>query len=360
MSASGYYEIINYAAYPMGLKARVIAGNVQYNRMHWHDSLEIICCIFGSCTINTPGQCYQLQSGDLLTINGGISHEVSAGTGTGLQLIFSADPAVFYPAGDGENRYVFTTVGDGRLEKEHADICNVRASIARMCCMLLPEDEVWSKLYEAGDQRAIVEYYNNDDRKEDHSAMDEWWYQFQIELYQILVCLARHKQVGELPVHKKKMDTHFKRCIEFIHSEYDQAINARIVAGEIGFSESTVYRLFQEYMGMSFNQYLNSVRVSAACGLIEKSDCSITEISAKCGFSSLSNFYRTFQQFMGAAPRKFRKMNGLNVVEAHTAQKDLMLLNRYQPIWELPYTREDILHALAYQNLHLNKETLRE
>ena len=39
-----------------GLKMNVIAGNILFNRLHWHDSLEIICCIHGSVQVRIQGR----------------------------------------------------------------------------------------------------------------------------------------------------------------------------------------------------------------------------------------------------------------------------------------------------------------
>jgi len=319
MQKPGYYEIINHRE-RTGLKMSVIAGNVQYNRLHWHDSLEIMCCVYGSFCMTIQGIAHVLHEGDLITVNCGAAHEITEGTPDGLQLIFLVDASLLRLPD--REQYAFSTVGDLELSQEHKDIRTVRASIASLACLLLP------------DSANITE---------GSSYPEEQWYQLHMELYRILMCLSRHKQPVKIINSSMRPFKRFIRCVEIIHQDYDKPLSVKSLADEIGFSEPTIYRLFQTHMGISFNHYLNSVRISAACGLIENSTGSMTEIAGQCGFSSLSNFYRTFRQFVGMPPREYRKAKGINTgPAARWLQKDLLQLNRFKPLWELPYTREEL------------------
>ena len=156
----------------------------------------------------------------------------------------------------------------------------------------------------------------------------------------MLMCLSRHSfQPGAENASGRPLDR-FIHCVEIVHKEYDSPLSASVLAERIGFSEPTIYRLFQEHMGVSLTRYLNSVRVSAACGLMENLEgCSMTEIAEQCGFTSLSNFYRTFRQFVGVPPREYRKQRQASA-GLRGMQKDLLLQNRCQAFWQLPTSRE--------------------
>ena len=107
MSHSGYYEIVGSTVNRTGLKMNVIAGNILFNRLHWHDSLEIICCIHGSVQVRIQGEAYVLKENDLVAVNCGLSHELTEGLPGGLQLVFSVEPSLLrLPAG---SRYGFST-----------------------------------------------------------------------------------------------------------------------------------------------------------------------------------------------------------------------------------------------------------
>lgn len=325
MHQSGYYEIVNHTEDWTGLKMSVIAGNVLFNRLHWHDSLEIFCCIHGSVHLNVQGESFALAAGDLVTIGCGQTHELSEGTPGGLQLIFSVDPSLL--RGAKGQQYLFSTVGDGALPRDDGDIAAVRAAIARIGYLLAVER------VEALDELRLLR---------DQVISDASWYQLHRELYHILMCLSAHKApTAGAAVQTGPMDR-FIRCVEIIHSDYARPLTAGILAEEIGFSEPTIYRLFQKHMGVSFNHYLNSVRISAACGMMDDSSLSMTEIAAQCGFLSLSNFYRAFHQFAGMSPRDYRKFRGADRLGSRGLQRDIMMQNRFQPFWELPYGREEL------------------
>ena len=69
-------------------------------------------------------------------------------------------------------------------------------------------------------------------------------------------------------------------------------------------SESTLRRLFQEYLGMSPVDYRNTVRLHQARSLIRNGEFSIVEASEQVGFTNLSFFYRLYKRCFGYPPGK--------------------------------------------------------
>ncbi|OBY24346.1 helix-turn-helix domain-containing protein [Leisingera sp. JC1] len=59
--------------------------------------------------------------------------------------------------------------------------------------------------------------------------------------------------------------------------------------------------------GMNVSQYVNGFRLAHAAELLAGSDGSVTEIAARSGFLSRSNFYREFQRVHGETPAGYRK-----------------------------------------------------
>lgn len=60
-------------------------------------------------------------------------------------------------------------------------------------------------------------------------------------------------------------------------------------------------------MGMSFPEYLQSIRLNCAVSLIAGGEQSITEIAADSGFESQRTFYRAFRARFGITPLQYRK-----------------------------------------------------
>ncbi len=79
------------------------------------------------------------------------------------------------------------------------------------------------------------------------------------------------------------------------------------IVQRLGTNRNYVYNAINRETGMSFNEYVNRMRINYAEQLMTLyPDKSITEISEMSGFSSSTSFYRNFKTFKGIGPREFR------------------------------------------------------
>ena len=68
-----------------------------------------------------------------------------------------------------------------------------------------------------------------------------------------------------------------------------------------------VYNAINKEMGISFNDYINKLRIEyAKTLLIKQSNLSLNEIAEKSGFTSTASFYRNFKSFAGVSPKEFQ------------------------------------------------------
>lgn len=81
---------------------------------------------------------------------------------------------------------------------------------------------------------------------------------------------------------------------------------------------STTYfsRLFHEHAGISFKQYLTTLRVEYAKRLLEERQLPVIDVGSECGFHSPSQFIRAFKQITGMTPSAYRNENNGAVTEA--------------------------------------------
>ena len=93
----------------------------------------------------------------------------------------------------------------------------------------------------------------------------------------------------------------YKEICSKISNEYS-TITFEEAARYMHFSEPYFSKVFHKIFGMTFTQYLNTVRIAAAIEKLKKGDLSVTEISASCGFNTIRNFNRVFKQFTGYVP----------------------------------------------------------
>jgi AraC-like DNA-binding protein len=65
-------------------------------------------------------------------------------------------------------------------------------------------------------------------------------------------------------------------------------------------------RFFKTRTNKTFSTFLNEVRISKACQLLINAEAPIKRICYDVGFSSLTNFNRTFKSFKGVSPSTYR------------------------------------------------------
>lgn len=78
-------------------------------------------------------------------------------------------------------------------------------------------------------------------------------------------------------------------------------------AAKFGYTKEHICRCFSKYVGITFNKYVNNVRINCASNLLAHTSLSILDVSLECGFQSLSHFYHVFQATTNMTPLKFRQ-----------------------------------------------------
>lgn len=71
-------------------------------------------------------------------------------------------------------------------------------------------------------------------------------------------------------------------------------------------SRPTFARQFKLHSGHSFSEFLNLLRLQAACRELVESDRSVLEIALGCGFTQISFFNRLFRRVMKRNPTEYR------------------------------------------------------
>lgn len=97
------------------------------------------------------------------------------------------------------------------------------------------------------------------------------------------------------------------RAIEYINSNIASDIDIDTICSAIGMSKYHFCRQFKEHTGTTVMKYILKTRIILAKGDLETSGTSITEISERFGFSSVSYFCRVFKDELGLSPLQYRK-----------------------------------------------------
>jgi len=118
--------------------------------------------------------------------------------------------------------------------------------------------------------------------------------------------------VGYAPVLNHRDSERLNRAIQFMNKHLSGALQLSDVAKEAGMSTQAFSRFFHKFMGISFIDYVTSLRISRACRYLLETDKTIAAICYVCGFNNLSNFNRQFLRHKNTTPREFRRSGSID------------------------------------------------
>ena len=97
------------------------------------------------------------------------------------------------------------------------------------------------------------------------------------------------------------------RAVEYINSNIFREIDIDEICAAVHMSKYHFCRRFKASMGVTVMEYILKTRIVLAKNMLEKESISVTEVSERCGFSSVSYFCRAFKEECGRSPLKYRK-----------------------------------------------------
>ena len=111
-------------------------------------------------------------------------------------------------------------------------------------------------------------------------------------------------------VHSKiSMDSTLQKAIEYITNNWDSEFSVPNLSKVCCVSESKLYHLFQEQLGQTPINFLNSIKINHAIKYLENSDYTVSEISRLVNFNSENHFRKTFVSTTGITPLKYKKLH---------------------------------------------------
>lgn len=107
------------------------------------------------------------------------------------------------------------------------------------------------------------------------------------------------------PDNKNDHDLH--PALDYINSHYQEQISISHLAALVSLSKNYFMNRFRQVTGSTCIEYINKVRINAACDMLRSKNIPVTEVAYTCGFGNLSNFNRQFRRITGTSPFQYRK-----------------------------------------------------
>ena len=248
---------------------------------HWHTDLEIIMPLENNYTAVLDQKSYVLSPEDILIIPSGEMHELIAPS-SGKRLIFQVDHSIIREVNGFDSIYnkFFPCALFRKGESEnHPQLVDQLLKICEEYTNAAP-------LYNASIHSRIMYFFVLAGRS----------------------CLNRTDTFSSVKKHKQQsyIDIFFNLC-SYINEHCMEDLTLEQLAAMTGFSKSHFIRLFKEFAGVSYYEYLTKRRMIHAEILLDNPEYSIADIAMESGFSSLATFNRVFKTAHSCTPTEYRK-----------------------------------------------------
>ncbi len=253
--------------------------------LHWHPAVEMVIPLENSYTVIVGQDTYELSTGDIFIIPSGKLHHLIAPP-TGRRLIFLFDFNLMSRI----RGFSFLTYYLSQPVLINRDTCGP---------IYKEEFDIISQLSR--------DYFENDSLRE--MVIYSKLLAFFVNYVRFRKSLEGEASGAALDENRRKeLADKFNVVFLYLDEHYAESLTLEKVADVAGFSKFHFSRLFKQYSGYNFYDYLCHKRINAAEALLLKPEISITEVALQSGFSSLSTFNRIFKKMRDCTPSEYRSL----------------------------------------------------
>ncbi|MBM6615164.1 helix-turn-helix transcriptional regulator [Desemzia sp. RIT804] len=248
---------------------------------HWHESIELLYCVEGQLNVWIGNDFYLLNRKDFIFINSNEVHSTQSPIKNKvivLQIPLSFLNEVTQRAYNETLTIHLNTLNENISSEQENSYSIIRKLLYCMLENLEQKDfpqnlKVMSSLY---DLLFII--------------FDKFSY-------------SKKSSTIETQKYLERMSI----ITNYIKVNYQRELTLTGVAREFNFSPPYFSRFFKRYMGITFTEYLNSIRLDEAYHLLMNTDTSITKITYSTGFANNKSFSSLFKKTYNMTPLQHRK-----------------------------------------------------
>ena len=102
-------------------------------------------------------------------------------------------------------------------------------------------------------------------------------------------------------------DTVIRRMYYYMEKNYGQDMKLESFARMFNYNANYLGQMFRREIGDSFNNILDSIRITNAKRLLKETDRKVYQISEEVGYKNIDYFYTKFKKYVGISPREYQK-----------------------------------------------------
>jgi two-component system response regulator YesN len=95
---------------------------------------------------------------------------------------------------------------------------------------------------------------------------------------------------------------------ELLKDNYKKNVKIKEISHQLHMNPAYLGQLFNKKFGMSFNEYINKMRVMEAKRLIDSSSMKMYEIAEAVGYKDYKGFFQQFEKITGMKPQEYKNL----------------------------------------------------
>jgi Beta-xylosidase len=273
------HELVNFkTSSPMQFSVLAIENLERY----WHQSIELLYVLSGNSQVYCRNTQYNLREDDIILINMFDVHSVSGNNCEVLSLkidVSALDPEISHFS---QKRFNCNS----SIETDKTKFTPLKKLIALI---------VKSNINPVDSIDLLNKSY----------------------IYELLYILTAYFNVED-NTNSKDVNKNFERIkniVSYINEHYKEKISLNSLAETFFLSTPYISKIFKEFIGISFSDYLTEIRLSHAVKDLANPCSKIEYISEKNGFSNTRSFVAAFKNKYNYLPSKHRKKEDANYTQ---------------------------------------------
>lgn len=269
------YEFIKH---PEGTYFKTFLIHINHRLYHWHEDIEMLFLVEGSVWVDTGKTQYLLNRNDLLIINRNEIHSLTRTKETNTICAIQFNPRFcksYYP----------------KLQ---------RIKFLDQYINQNTRPECWESLKNRL-IAIVMDYYKKEDgyQLKLMSALN-------MMIYYLLQHLNYEYVAEDKFFAEEKNLERLNRIINYIQENYMNNISLKDLASQEDLDMYYLSHLIKKSLGISFQHYLNKVRLGKAVDLLTQTDRKNLDICIECGFSDYRYLSKMFIQEYGCTPSQYK------------------------------------------------------
>ncbi len=283
------HEIIEF---PDSLPIKIFIHRIGDVSMHWHQSLELLYIVSGKVEITVGKDVFCLSDDDMLLVNSNMPHSLYSDNATMIATQIKPERLMNIPE---KLKYsLFDCVCSSQTEHSAEKFSVIKSCLASLLKLNI----------EGGEHISLMN--------------TSLCYKLMYELYANFA-----KQGNAAPSDQHETFTRLTNLLGYINANYKESLTLEKLASISYVTVPYLSKMFKNVMNITISEYIKSIRLHHAAGMLIDTSMSIDEIGWESGFPNVHSFIDAFKEKYGCTPGYWRKENkSRNILHKFNADKE--------------------------------------